>query len=287
MADQRWTITTDQRDEVTALFRRLPAILSGRLPDEHDIALGFRTRIGFALLSLIIPNFDRLGRGEPGDDGTRWPPLSRAYLAYGRRFGEGERTSLTKGAGLDPKKHKYAPGKHYTKDSMEAKDNKGLLNAEQMKLWRTTYADRLAWYIRREPDHVAKAHAAAVAWIVVKKAGGKTKLEVFGGRKVQILVDTGYLRGSLLPGTVEERGPEAVYNPPSGKGSSDQVFDVNQSYQVIVGTNVEYAKYHHEGKGNRYRPLWPESLPEEWWNQIIGIAISGLQEIKELYRYRR
>jgi hypothetical protein len=282
VADQRWTISTDQKDEVTGLLRRLPAILSGRLPDEHDIALGFRTRIGFALLSLIVPNFDRLGRGEPGDDGTRWPPLSREYLAYGRRFGPGERTALTKGAGLDPKKNKYAPGK-----TKAGEDKKGLLTKEQLKLWRTTYADRLAWYVRREPDSVAKAHAAAIAWIVVKKAGGKTKLEVFGGRKVQILVDTGYLRGSLLPGTIEERGPEAVYNPPAGKGASEQVFNVTNSYQVIVGTNVEYAKHHHEGKGNRHRPLWPESLPEEWWNQIIGIAISGLQEIKELYRYKR
>lgn len=274
--DKRFVITADQAPSLVALVRRLPAILSGRFPDVDGIAHGFRTRIGYAVLSLIGPNFDVLGRGEPGADGTIWPPLSKEYLAYGRRFGEGEQSSLARQAGLNPRKHRHGPG-----------DKKGLLTPEQLKLWRKTYADRLAWYMMREPDDQAKSHAAAIAWIVVKQAGAKTKLEVYGNRKVQVLVDTGYLRGSLIPGTLTEKDVDADYLPPVGKGGLEQVFQVDQPYQVIVGTNVEYAKYHHYAKSkNRYRPLWPLDFPQEWWDSILRVAITGLMKITELYKNR-
>jgi hypothetical protein len=118
-----------------------------------------------------------------GADGTKWPPLSPEYLAYQR----GPKSTRTAGGS--------APG---------GKD--GLLTAEQLKLWRRTYADRLAFFIMREPDAKAKRHAAAVAWLVVKAAGGKTKLHELGeneatpGVDYQILVDRGTLRQSFTPG---------------------------------------------------------------------------------------
>ena len=275
MPDVRLAITTDQLPGLVALVRRLPGILSGRLPDVEGIAHGFRTRIGYAVLSLIGPNFDTLGRGEPGVDGTTWPPLTKEYLAYGRRFGPGETSALKGEAGLG-KKHQYGPG-----------DTKGLLTQDQLKLWRQTYVDRLAWYIMREPDAKAASHAAAIAWIVVKQHGAKTKLEVFGNRKVQMLVDTGYLRGSLLPGELIDQGVDAEYQYPSVKGGNEQEFDTSNPSLVIVGTNVEYAKHHHYGRGKRHRPLWPASFPGDWWEQIIRVSISGLQRISELYRNGR
>lgn len=242
------------------------------MPDVEGVAAGFRSRIGYAILSLIIPNFEELGRGQSGADGDKWKPLSKAYLAYGRRFGPTEQKDLKKAAGLG-KQHKSAPG-----------DKKGLLTPDQLKTWRKIYADRLAWYIMRESDANAKAHAAAVAWIIVKKMGGKTKLDVYGNRKVQILVDTGRGRGSLTPGTLTEFGPGADYQRPSGKGGLDQEFNTTNQSEVVVGTNVGYMGAHH--RGNRRLPkrrLWPEQFPSEWWSQILGSAISGLVRIGELF----
>jgi hypothetical protein len=270
------TTTRDQKPALRELIRNLPGILSGRLPDVASVALGFRTRIGYAILSLIAPNFDELGRGNSGADGDKWKPLSKAYLAYGRRFGPTEQRDLRKQAGLS-RQHSKAPG-----------NKKGLLTPDQLKQWRKIYADRLAWYIMRESDDKAKAHAAAVAWIIMERRGAKTKLEVFGNRTVQILVDTGRGRGSLTAGTVSDFGPGAQYQKPAVKGGMQQEFDVTNPNQTVVGTNVGYMGAHHRGnKRLPRRRLWPENFPSDWWNQILGVAISGLVRIGELFHGNR
>lgn len=272
MADTYYTVSSDQKLPLVDLIRRLPSILSGRSPDVGGIAAGFRSRLGFKVLDLVAPNFNELGRGGVGADGDKWKPLSKAYLAYGRRFGPTEQADLRKKAGLSGKTNRFAPG-----------DKKGLLDKNQLRLWRRTYADRLAFFIMREPDNAAKAHAAAIAWIVVKKAGGKTKLDVYGNRQVQILVDTGRGAGSLQPGTlIDSGGVGASREKPSGKGAEDQVFETTV-YNVIVGTNVKYMSYHHAGRRVPKRRLWPEHFPTDWWNGIIGSAISGLTRIGQLF----
>lgn len=252
------TTTEDRRPELEAFIRRLPALLAGRVTDERGVAAGFRSRIGWAVFSLIAPNFNQLGRGQPGADGTTWKPLSPAYLAYQRPITGRQR----------PKAGGKAPG---------GKD--GLLTEPQLKLWNRTFADALAWYIMREPDDEARSHAAAIAWIVVKKAGGKTKLadSRFGGRQAgvdyQMLVDTGQLRRSLQPGQLVENGVEANYLP----SDDGQVFD-SQPTQIIVGTNVKHAAPNH-----KRRRLWPERFPADWWSQILGVARSGLVRIADLF----
>ena len=271
--DTHFTVSLDHQAELMGVLRSLPGILTGRVADPYGIGEGFRARIGHATLGLILENFETLSRGEPGVDGEKWPDLSKEYLAYQRRFGQNEKRDLLKGAGLKGQKNRHGPGA-----------TKGLLTQSQLQLWRKTFSDRFAWYVRSEPDEAARAHAAAIAWIVVKKAGGKTKLEVFGNRKVQILVDTGYLRGSITPGTLTEQGPNALYNPPPIFGGLEQVFESQQPYQIVVGTNVKYAKYHHGDGVNGYRPLWPNSFPDDWWNQILGVSITGLQRINEIFR---
>lgn len=280
METQTLTITRDQKPELVSLFQRLPAILAGNVPDEHGIAAGFKARIGFAILSLIAPNFDELGRGNTGADGTKWRPLTAAYLAYQRRFGPGEQADLKKLAGLG-KQHRHAPGYKQT-----GEPKKGLLDPQQLKQWRQIYARHLAYFITRLSEAEAKAIAAGIAWNKMKELGAKTKLEVYGQRQVQILVDTGRLRGSLLPGSLDETGgPEAHYRKPSGIGSQDQEFDISVSGQVIVGTNVEYAVHHHNPKNpRRKRRLWPERFPDGWWREILGAAISGLSKIQTIFR---
>lgn len=266
------TVSNDHRLEVVNLIRRLPGILTGRVPDEHGIAAGFRARVGYAIFSLIAPNFNDLGRGMVGADGTKWPKLSPEYLAYARRFGPGEQAMLKKTAGLG-KQHRFAPA-----------EKKGLLTTEQLKLWRRTYARALASLIMQQSEADATAHAAAIAWVVVKKAGAKTKLDVYGNREVQMLVDTGVMRGSLQPGTLVEHGAQATYDRPSGAGGPLQIFDINTPNLIIVGTTDKKAKFHHLAKHrHRKRRLWPSEFPTDWWNQILGTAISGLARIGELY----
>lgn len=87
-----------------------------------------------------------------------------------------------------------------------------------------------------------------------------------GGQKSEILRDTGRLLNSLSPGV---SGPS---------GSTDQVFEVRPG-EVVVGTNVEYAKYHHDGTSRLpQRRLWPEpsSWPRAWWDQLAVAARTGL-----------
>ena len=249
------------------LIRSLPGMLGGSAADSFNVARGFSIRIGFSLLERIVDNFEVLSRGGVGIDGTKWPPLSPAYLAYKRRFAPGEREALLAAAGI----------------SADLKSEKGILTPEQIKLWRRVFARYLARFLARgDKEEEAKSHAAAIAWIAVKEAGGKTKLEVFGKRVVQILVDTGRGRSSLLPGYVIENGPAAEYIK-VGASMSDQVFDMRPG-SITVGTNIKYMAYHHYGRNVRKRRrLWPEKMPAEWFRHILRAGLSGLVRIGELF----
>jgi hypothetical protein len=89
--------------------------------------------------------------------------------------------------------------------------------------------------------------------------GAKTKLDVLGGRTVDIGRDTGLLFRSLTPG-VDDR--------PSG--AEHQVFETPPG-AVIVGSNLPYA-----GRFHRDRPLWPGTFPPPWWVALQAAAARGL-----------
>lgn len=268
MSETTVTVTSDQKPQLAALLRRLPAILAGRVADEHEIAQGFRSRLGFALLGLISKNFDDLGMGKPGVDGEVWPPLTPEYLAYGR--------------GPDSDRHAggYAPGKN-----KKGSHKDGFMTKDEYALWCRTYADRLAWFIMRESDKSAKAHAAAIAWTVVKAKGARTKLHEFGekakaGTDYKMLVDRGTLRRSLQQGEKIEQGngPGGDYFPPA-----NQVFR-NENVAIVVGSAAPTASWHHNAKSpKRRRRLWPQTFPSDWWRQILGQASGGLERIAALF----
>lgn len=271
MADSVYiTTTSDQKPALRQLVRNLPAMLAGRIPDVAGIAHGFRTRIGFSILGLVVPNFDELGRGQSGADGEKWKPLSPATIA-GRRFGPGEKTKLLKEAGLKAR-HKFP-------SALSAGGN--------LTLYKAIYAKKLPHYAMKEDMVTARAHASQFASNYVKEHGAKTKVQVFGGnnRQIQILVDTGRGRGSLTPGQITELGPEALYTKPAGKGGPEQEFDDTKPDSIVVGTNVGYMGAHHRGnKRLPQRKLWPTNFPGAWWNSILGSAISGLVRIGDVFR---
>ncbi len=244
--------------EAKNLVYRLMRVLTGGEPDAGGIARGVFLAVGFAALSSIKDDFITKSRGGTGADGVKWKPLTKEYLAYGRRFGPGEAAGLKKAAGLG-RSHRLAPGQ-----------NKGLLTAAQKKRWGQIFASTLARLLHSLPDGEAKARAAQIAWTILKREGAKTKLEVFGNRTVDINRDTNILFNSLSPGELNGEGPSATYSKPSGDGGDQQIFQTIGN-GVIVGTNVAYA-----AAVNKIRPIVPEEAPHPWqeeWGEVAAKAV--------------
>jgi hypothetical protein len=186
----------------------------------------------FTLEQKIKEQFIVKSRGGTGDDGISWKPLSKAYLAYGRRFAKGEQASLKSAAGLG-KGNRFAPG-----------DNNGLLTAAQLKRWRKLYAGALMRMGGSE-DAGDKGKAAAYAWAQLKREGAKTKLDVYGNRKVEMLRDTGNLLASL--GHSVDNG------------------------ELRIRFDAPYAK-----AVLSRRPAWPldEPIPDSWM-ELVRKSIKG------------
>lgn len=229
---------------------RVVRSLTGKESAHAQAAQHVHTTIGLAALSDIKADFIRKARGNVGEDGVKWPPLSRAYLAYGRRFGPGEKAQLKRDAGLGPGNRR-----------------RGLLNAAQDKRWRQIFGTRLARLAASMPFEAAKSRAAQIAWSTLKKEGAKTKLEVFGEREHEILRDTGVLLNSLSPGELDPGSGD--YTP-----TTDQIFNLTGS-GVIVGTNVKYASVHQNGSKSKSgrgggipaRPFLPVGKAPSVWTK--------------------
>lgn len=237
---------TGTREQLRKLLSQLPAALAGA-DDPYGIARGIQLRGGIALLSKIQQAFIVKSRGGTGDDGIKWPPLKRSTIAQRRTTGT-ERKALGIGGTRV----------------------RGLLTPAQDRRWRQIFGSRLAKLRLVMSDGAAKAKAAQIAWAILKSEGAQTKLQVLGGRQVDILRDTGELFRSLTPG---------VEDQPSG--ADGQVFRVPPG-RVIVGSNKK--PWHHAGIPGKLptRPLWPLDgrLPAAWQQAVadamrrgIGVAI--------------
>ena len=232
--------------------------VTGSSQDKANLARSVFTAIGLQALSDIKDDFVRKAGGATGEDGVTWKKLSRKYLAYGRRFGDGEAAGLKRGAGLGP-----------------GNQHRGLLTEAQDKRWKQIFASRLARLSASMGFGEAKARAAQIAWAQLKREGAKTKLMVYGDRQAEILRDTGVLLESLSPGQFSPG--ESEYSPPA-----DQIFDLTSS-GVIVGTNVPYAAVHQNGSKKKNIPARP-FLPTErnppcdaWLTNWTEVASDGIQ----------
>lgn len=260
--------------ECKATVRRLAGILSGRESDDLGIAKGVHAAVGFAALSDIKQDFIRKSRGETGEDGVKWKPLSREYLAYGRRFGRGEQAALRKAAGLT-RANRYSPGNQTPDQPGHGPlPNRagGTLTDSEVKRWWEVYFRHRNRLMLSLPPKEAKARAAQIAWATIIREGAKTKLMVYGDRKVDIGRDTGILLNSLSPGELANSGPNTVYAKPTGDGGAQQVFELLGN-GVIVGTNVAYA-----AAFNKRRPFIPEGgrIPEVWLERWAAVLHQGV-----------
>lgn len=247
------------RAELAAALRALPAMFAGRVADPLGMVHGFKMRLAAAFLEKIKESFIVKAGGGTDECGDSWPPLSKAYLAYGRRFVPGEQVALKKAAGLG-KGHRHAPG-----------GRQGLLSQAQLDRWRQVFARNMRWLEKRYGQKQAENIAAAIAWKDAKAHGAKTKLEVYGNRKVDILRDTGVLLNSLSPGEVSGSGADAGYSPPA-----NQIVSATPG-ELIVGTNVRYARAHQLGKRVPLRRILPApaSVPQSWLSYFGRQATSG------------
>lgn len=260
------------RAELRTMVYRLGAILAGREADTSHIARGFLLALGVAALSDIKDAFVTKSRGGTDEMGIKWPALSRAYLAYGRRFGRGEKVGLTRAAGLDPKLNRFAPGR-----------DKGLLTKDQLKRWREIFARMVPrFYMSTGNIQFAKTRAAQIAWATLKREGAKTKLEVFGSRQAEILRDTGVLLNSLSPGIMGgSPGPNASYSKPSLAGGEQQIFELSAA-QVSVGTTVAHAAAHNKPikatvPRRQFLPDDASQVPEVWWDRWLAVGLQALE----------
>lgn len=79
--------TSVDRATLDDFIRGLPATLSGRAPDPHGIAAGFRARLAFTFLGLVKEAFETKGRGGTGSDGITWAPLTQSTIKAKLRKG--------------------------------------------------------------------------------------------------------------------------------------------------------------------------------------------------------
>ena len=232
-------------DKIDRLLSAVPGMLSGSVQDTLNLRQIVLLRGAVALMSKVQQAFIVKSRGGVGEDGIRWKPLKRETIAQ-RRTTVKERRAAGVG------------GKRY----------RGLLTAAQNRRWARIFATRVAWLRAKglsEAD--AKARAAQIAWATLKNEGAQTKLGLFGGRTVDTLRDTGELLRSLTPGTG---------NRPSG--SPGQICTAVPG-RIVIGTNKK--PWHHAGVPGKLpaRPLWPDKIPDPWWDAVHDAIRAGLIEI--------
>ena len=226
-------------------LNRLPEIFA-----DDPIGDPIRNAIGHAMLANIQLNFDAnaakpIGGAAPEVD-LKWPPLKPATIA-GRRSGRGERPALRRQA----------------------------LTPAQNRDWQSKYRSIYKFLVERrhQPKSVAKRVAERSSWLSIKgSTGGLTAVDVYGSRQVEILRDTGVLGNSLSVGTIDATGN---YTRAGGDGAQHQVFETRPR-EILIGTNVEYAIYHHYGTSRMpARRLWPEpdEWPSVWWEDCLDTLV--------------
>lgn len=200
------------------VLRNVPSYCVGRVVDYHGIGRMFRLNMAIAFLEKVSTAFDVKSRGGTDDLGNRWKPLKKETIAQRPLHpGDKKRLGITKGMKF-----------------------RGLLTAEQDKLWRGIFRSNFLKLASRIGKAAAAVQAAKLAWAIVKAHGGKTKLEVLGNRNVLINRITDALFDSLSPGSRGRAGTSdrvSTYTPPEG-----QLFQVDRPGEIVLGSKIKYAE---------------------------------------------
>lgn len=261
------------RDDLRKVLRSIPTAISGKGPDPLRLREGIAARIGFVWFSLVLPNFDTLGRGGVGADGDKWPPNTPAYLAYQKgRFKDSDKATSYR---TNRVKHLDAKTKR-----IWAKANREAMKELRAEVAEKGFAPTARGVIRKAKE--IKAQAAIIAWAATRKAGSETLIDFYPKQADTVLVDNGDLRRSIQPGVLTS----ATYS----KADPNQVYNV-EIKDVVVGTKDPKAAFHHASKklqhgdgrkGTVRRRLWPEELPERWLQEMTDEITTFLLRIPEM-----
>ena len=254
------------REDIRGIVRVLAAMLAGDRADTFGIAEGFKLSLGFAALSDIKAAFIQKAAGGTDEMGIGWPPLSPRTIAN-RRVGAGD-----KGLGKNITRR---PGQ----STLEAAQQALLVRKWERIRKRETKRALVRYQFSGLDEKEALRRARIVGSIKAGQEVGATKVEILGGRKVEILRDTGRLLNSLSPGILGGSGNLTTYSKPPQDGGEDQIFEVPAG-EVIVGTNTIYAGTHQHGSEHiPQRKILPDvetPVPSIWWDRWISVGTQAL-----------
>jgi hypothetical protein len=258
---ERTVYIKGRRSEVRRALLDLPRVFA-----HGDLAEGFRNLIGFALLANIKDAFvtrsgpcgPRPGFG-PSAAGYAWEKLAPSTIAQ-RRVGPRER-------------------KGFRKSSADARKERVKRRGFEKQLYRQYVTGFIAQGIGLENARYMARKRAHREVMFRYRDLAKTKVDLLGQRQVEILRDTGVLLNSLSPGQISEDG--RTYTKPGGAGGDLQLMQ-QAAGEVVIGTALEYAAYHHSEEPRSRLPqrrLWPRFIPGEWWNDVAAVAGRAMPDI--------
>lgn len=208
-------------EQIRKALADLVLAVQGR-SDATGLLQAFTLRLGYGLLSCFYQAYLTKAKGGTDESGIRWDPIKRETVAYSRPH-----------PGLEGKRQQAAA---------EGRPGRPLLSREQDTLWRRSYAEHYH-RLEGEGESSPSGHAAAIAWMITKRAGGKTILDTYGDTPVEI----GRSSGRALNGMAMAVRSQA---------SNDDCQVREQPGQVEVAMRVSYMVHFH-----KKRPLWDGSRP--------------------------
>lgn len=257
MAEQR-IIFRGSKEELRRAIRAIPSAIAGTGPDPLRLREGVASRLAFVFFSNVLQDFNRKSKGGEGDDGKKWPPNTRQYLAYQKGRFKNRNTGTSYRAGRE--KHLSAAQRR-----IWAKENRAAIKRITAK------ANAEGITITRQK---VKAMAAPIAWAATRGTGASSLIKFYPGQPDTVLVDKGDLRRSVRPGILTAQ-TYSVSDP-------SQIFEI-EAKDVVVGSRDPKAAFHHNAtkqfhgdgqKGTVQRRLWPAVLPDTWVKEMTDELVT-------------
>lgn len=231
-------------------LRSLPEEIVGKRSDS-ELSKVFLNHLGHTLFERVETSFLDKSSGGTDEFGKSWKPLTPETIAA-----------------------RPISNTEYRKAGVR-QGERGILTVFQNAIWKGIFASTYKRARAEYDDARAKQIAGETAWAVIKSLGGKTKLGVFGRRKVRILRVSDRLYESLKAGTLVNNR----YYPPK-----EQVFEI-EGAELVLGTKVPYAK-----NVSRRRPVLPTATDIQktgLLSEAIGKATRGLIRQLEVFLKKR
>lgn len=222
---------------------------------EPELMAIFRAAFAREWFRQVALGYEAKAQGKADSLGNRWPNIKPETKAY-------HRPDLRRNIRLGTSsKHRPTLTKAQDREWREEFKRQLRKNPTIRKVYEGKRQQYLAFFVQMEEIAEAESRAASLAWIYVKnRFGAKTLLDKLGGKKAPIMVRSGDLLQSYLPGDglPYEPSPGQVFRPkPLG---------------LVLGSQVSYA-----GPAARRRQVQPRGN-SAWARNALR---AGIQAVKE------